>query len=226
MCVRACARVACRSRGGRAGHGVVVVISVGVDCLFDVVLLQACYDAYAKGGFSNDFGDWNGLCHAMKVNLETREEFAEVKAVLAKEIDPVINPQQVHLVSRTGVAVTSEYYLLKSDALDNVMRGVSLKDAELSLQSIPGEDGQEGQRGVLCRLSDDAVCPKVAHQSTQGVVLKSQNEHYHLHLQQPNSEVTSIARPHSLPQSPGGCVVACVCVSVLCWVGGGWGTHS
>lgn len=71
------------------------------------------------------------------------------------------NDSEVVLVTQTGSKITSQYFLLKPDKWADKLKGLDPKDIGLTVSSIPGEDGADAQRGILCRLEEKDSCPKV-----------------------------------------------------------------
>ena len=111
----------------------------------------ACYEAYDKGGFAEEFPTWADLCQACVVDHDLESTFEKVVDIVEGRAEKDFNEQKVELVTRTGCRVVSRYILLKGPSLEKATQGVNPKDLKLHISTIVGEDGSESQRGLLLR---------------------------------------------------------------------------
>ena len=143
-----------------------VVVCVGrfmlvMACPGSAVYLQECYSTYEQGGFGEQFPNWELCSGALEKNPTMLTEFMDVHDQLFADKPKAVNDNKVSLVTMTGSRITSQYYLLKPDQWASKLKGLEPRDINLTVSSIPGEDGSDSQRGILCRVDDKDACPKV-----------------------------------------------------------------
>lgn len=105
----------------------------------------ACFEAYDKGGWVEDFPSWSDLCLELVGNDDLSNDFQKTVDLVTGAKKRDFNDQTVRLLTRTGTRITSKYVLLRGSALDAATGGLGPKPLKLTLQSIPSEDGGENQ---------------------------------------------------------------------------------